>query len=374
MLSDNSHNGLFMTPWKQKQAAMLSYFSSLEYLTALHKLVADLINGTVEPVLDIAKQQKRDILLEDNRWGIRNTSKNWSNYGWPFLKDLQVSLASDIAQRGSGVYKMTAVNEYLYGMQQLSLEWMTPAEEAILNEALQKISEWATSLDSTVADTMSADWNDYYFAYSYPKFASEFSTIQKFRIRNDVVCQTGLIPEKTGVYISKDEPHAALQFAWSGKKGRKLRDANTFNDLGLSALAAVGRKDLWFNDQKMFEFATTSTYANLLHDDVIWEDGPHPALASSAVARRAFTKRKSDWYLVEPIDGEFDNLSDLDTIEAVVEKIGPRIVGGGKCVEPGFYFSPASSGSRRYFAKGDVASAFNSQYGETFWQWDANQD
>lgn len=371
MSSNNSRNQLWMTPWKKKQAAMLFYFSSLEYLATLHELVTNLINGTVEPILDLAKKQQRDVLLKDDRWGTRNTSSNWSSYGWPFLKDLQASLARDIALRGSGVYKMTAVNEYLYGMQQFSLDWMTPGEETILNEATQRISSWAESLDSTMADARAGDWNDYYFAYSYPDFALKFERIPRFRIRNDVVCQSGVIPENAGIYISKDDPHAALQFAWSGKEGRKLRDANTFSELGLAALATVGRKDLWFNDQKMFDFATTSKYAALLHDDVIWEDGPHPALASSAVARKAFTKRKSEWYLVEPVEGEFDNLADLDIVESVEQR--PRIVGGEKCVEPGFYFSPSRPGSRRYFSRDEITPKFDTHYGETFWQWDLEQ-
>jgi hypothetical protein len=364
-------NNVELTPWRKKQAAMLLYYSSLEYLVALHKLVTDLINGDVEAILDKAKVQQRDKLLIDKRWGTRNTSKNWSNYAWPYLKDLQISLAKNIAQRESGVYRMTAVNEYLYAMQQFSLDWMTPAEEEIFNSATENISYLAIPLDRTMADFMSSDWNDFGFAYRYSDHVPQFDTIQKFRVNVDIIVPTGVIPDKTGIYVSKDDPNAALQFAWSGKDGRKLREANTFNELGLDALAAVGRKDLWFNDQKMFDFATTSKYAELLHDDVIWEDGPHPDLAPSAVARQAFTKRQSEWYLVEPIDGEFEKLADLDIVENV-EK-GPRIAGGEKCIEPGFYFSPSRPDSRRYFSKGDNTPEFDTQYGSTIWQWDIEQ-
>jgi hypothetical protein len=108
-----------------------------------------------------------------------------------------------------------------------------------------------------------------------------------------------------------------------------------------------------------------------LRDDVIWTDGPHPDLAPAAVARKAFTERASEWYLVEPIEGVFDNLADLDNVEPV-EQVR-RIAGGEKCIEPGFYFAPSMPNSRRYLAKGEVAPAFASHYGETFWQWDGNQ-
>ncbi|CAH0246987.1 hypothetical protein SRABI118_02867 [Massilia sp. Bi118] len=360
-----------LTSWRKKQAAMLLYYSSLEYLITLHKLVTDLINGDVEAILERAQIQRRDKLLVDKRWGVRNTSKNWSNYAWPYLKDLQISLAKNIAEREAGVYGMTAVSEYLYALQQFSLDWMTPAEEEILNTATQNISYWATPLDKTMADFMSSSWNDFGFAYRYPDYVTQFDTISKFHVNTDIIVSTDVIPEKTGIYVSKDDPHAALQFAWAGKEGRKLREANTFNELGLDALAAVGRKDLWFNEQKMFDFATTSKYAKLLHDDVIWENGSHPDLAPSAVARQAFTKRPSEWYLVEPIEGEFEKLADLDIVETVEN--GPRIAGGEKCTEPGFYFAPSRLDSRRYFSRGDTAPSFDTQYGATIWQWDMQQ-
>jgi hypothetical protein len=373
MNSTNVKSAFPLTFWQQKQAAMLAYFSSLDYLITLHELVTQLINGNIEAVLDLAKLQGRDAVLVDERWGSRDTSQNWSDNAWPFLKNLQASLARDISERPHGKFKKTAVYEYFRGMDQFSLGWMTPDEEDAFDVARKNISNWAASLDLTMSDWTSNDWDDYGFAWDYPAFASRFDKIPRFRIRTDIVYPTGAIPEQTGIYISKDDPHAALQFAWSGKEGRKLRKATTFNDLGLAALAAVGREDLWFNDEKMFEFTTSPPYAELFREDVIWSDGPHPTLATSAVARRAFTKRDSDWYLVEPVEGEFDRLADLSTSTPLRED-GPRIVGGEKCVEPGFYFSPSRTNSRRYFAKGELAPVLGSQYGETYWQWDLNQE
>jgi len=358
-----------LTSWKQKQAAMLACFSSTEYLVHLHKLVIHLINGNVEPVLDRAESQGRDAILVDERWGTRDTAQNWSSNAWPFLKNLQVSLSKNIAERASGKFMKTPVHEYFRGMDQFSLDWMTPDEEAAFNVERQRINTWASPIDLTMSDLMSKGWNDYYFAYDYPEFASRFDQVPRFRIRTDIICPTGVIPKQTGIYIAKNDPHAALQFAWSGKEGRPLRKATTFNELGLAALAAVGRDDLWFSDDKMFKFTTSPPYAQLFHDDVIWSDGPHPNLAPSAVARRAFTTRDCDWYLVEPIEGEFDRLADLGT--PAQAKHGPRIVGGEQCVEPGFYFSPSRPNSRRYFAKGEIAPVFDTQYGKTFWQWDS---
>jgi hypothetical protein len=44
------------------------------------------------------------------------------------------------------------------------------------------------------------------------------------------------------------------------------------------------------------------------------------------------------------------------------------------CPEPGFWFTPAQAGSRRYFKSGDVMPEVGGDYGATIWQWDQNQE
>lgn len=361
-----------LTPWQRKQAAMLYYYSSLDYLTELQKRVRAFLTGTVDPVLDQAKAQNRDALLTDARWGNRNTSQNWANYGWPFLKDLQLALAKDIALRPSGVYSITTVNECLRGLENFSLDWMTPGEMQAYETAVQQINNWASPLDNTMAGPSVNKWSDYHFAYYYPSFAANLQKIPRFRIRTETIYRTGEVPHLAGVYISKDDPHAALQFAWPGNRGMELRMAKTFNDVGLAALSDVGRDDLWFDADKMLHFATTSHFAPALKDEVTWDGVPCSGLAASAVARSAFLSRKSEWYFLEPVQGEFDSLADLSTAESNEQHT--RIVGGEVCTEAGFYFSPAHLGSRRYFSAGETTPTIDNEYGRTFWQWDLKQD
>lgn len=47
---------------------------------------------------------------------------------------------------------------------------------------------------------------------------------------------------------------------------------------------------------------------------------------------------------------------------------------GGACIETGFYFTPAKRFSRRLFSKGEIMPDCDSDYGETIWQWDKNQE
>jgi hypothetical protein len=55
--------------WRRKQAAMLYNYASLDYLKGLHRMVTDLMNGFIEPLLSAVKEQGRDSVLVDPRWG-----------------------------------------------------------------------------------------------------------------------------------------------------------------------------------------------------------------------------------------------------------------------------------------------------------------
>jgi hypothetical protein len=361
-----------LTAWHKKQVAMLYYFSSVDYLKSLHHMVGDLIDGVVDPLLDMAKAQHRDRLLISKAWGDRNTSQNWANHAWPFLKDLQTSLAKSIAFRTSNRYHISAVNECLRGISEFSLDWTTPEEEHVLKLALSTISDYASRFDRTV-EAPHNRWNDYRFAYNYSAFAACHSKIPEFRLRNDVVGETGKAPPQTGVYFCPDDLNSSVQFAWNQNGGVELRPANTFNDIGLAALSAVGRDALWFDEGKMFNFATSKPYDAHFHDSVHLDGEPYPSLAPAAVARSAFTTRPCKWLLVEVVPGQFEDLDSLVELEPTMAPFSRRIAGGERCSEAGFYFTPSRANSRRFFAEDEIMPQFNSSYGTTYWQWDSNQ-
>jgi hypothetical protein len=98
-----------LTSWQKKQAALLYHFASLDYLKGLQEGIRDLVK-IVDPTLDLAKAQGRDTFLVDKQWGNRNTSENWANNAWPFLKDFQLSIAKHIANRALEIYSITGAN------------------------------------------------------------------------------------------------------------------------------------------------------------------------------------------------------------------------------------------------------------------------
>ena len=56
------------------------------------------------------------------------------------------------------------------------------------------------------------------------------------------------------------------------------------------------------------------------------------------------------------------------------ERLNLRGVGGEPCPQAGWWFTPARTGSRRYFKQDEVMPVIEgSDYGSTFWQWDVDQ-
>jgi hypothetical protein len=316
------------SPWHARQAAMLYEYASLNYLKKLHKVVTQLIDGVVDPLLTISASQGRDALLKNGQWETRNTSENWANNAWPFLKELQGSLAKDIAMRAFDQYKITATSECLRGAEQFSMQWATADEEKEYERAVALVNSFASNIDYTLFPQREPRWSDYDFFYAYAGFKAESPRIPKFRIRTDLIGETGGVPPRTGVYIAADDPNAALQFAVSGNAGIRLREASTFNQIGLDALAAVGRNDLWFNQQKMVDFATKSKHAALLDRRIALDCGPNADLAAPYVAMHAFETHPAKWYFVEIVPDEFDDVELTPSVETSAES--PERRAGGE--------------------------------------------
>jgi hypothetical protein len=359
--------------WQKKQAGMLHYFTSEEYLRQLHRLVTQLVDGNIDPLLETVKAQGRDALLIDAVWGDRNTAMNWSNHAWPMLKDLQVSIAKQVALRSANRFSVTAVNYYFRGMSEYSMDWATPGEEELIKNAMEMISRFAYRHDRCVEKSPNR-LDDFICSVTYPEFSKLQSRIPKFIVRPHIRGTTGEIPPQTGIYICVDDPHAALQFVWTADKGAPLRVANTFNEIGLDAFRQVGRQDLWLNDAKMYAFAISPKYRDRFLPSLMIGSAPEPRLASSAVARSAFKTRSCEWVLVDIVPGEFEDLASLPREDEPHQASRTAVQGGTPCPETGFYFSPSTPGSRSLFNIGEMLPSLPSQYGVTYWQWDDRQD
>ena len=361
-----------LSDWQKKQAAMLYHYSSLEYLKYLHRMVTNLIDGIIDPLLVLAKYQDRDSIFISSRWGTRDTSENWSNFAWPFLKDYQASLAKDIANRAFEKYQKTGTNDCFRGVAEYSLRWATVAEEKCFEDIVRAISSYANKIDKTLDDYQHSRWTDFGFTLAYQEYRIDHPNIPRFQIRTDLPTESGKVPPKSGVYVSQSDPNASLQFAWTGNGGGKLRASKTFSAIGLAALDFVGRANLWRNDEKMFDFAMRADHTDMFRDTIYIQGEEHRDFSSMAVASAAFINRPCKWYFVEMVEGELDEISEAANQSPTDNR--PKITGGERCVTAGYYFTPARPNSRRRFAINQCAPAYDSQYGQTIWQWDVDQD
>ena len=357
-----------LTKWQKKQAALLCHFSSLKYLEGLRERIK-VLRIFANDVLNVNELQGRDKLLRSKQWGNRNTGENWENNAWPFLGDFQRSVARDIADRKSNIYHKTGAYQCVRGISEFSLQWMAPEEQEGFDRKLAEVSRYASYIDDTMDRAVYATrWDDFGLTMAWQEHTDNFPVLPKFSARPELVCQSGQVPPKSGVYVSMDDPHATLQFGWNGSDRGKLLDSTTLNDLGKRAVASVGRAKLWIDGDAMLRFVLDNLLFPELIRDPFFEESQIPDLAPALVARNAFESKPSTWCFVEIVKDEFEQIED-ETGQARTETL--RFGGGEHCSREGFYFSPANPNSRRYFRVGEQFPVLNSEYGKTIWQWDS---
>lgn len=357
--------------WQKKQATLLYMFASHDYLKELYQRVHQL-QDYADALLNKSLVEGRDQFLRDAKWGDRNTSENWSNNAWAFLADFGLSLTRDLADRQSQIYRITGANQCSRAMSEFSMEWTTPAEQKKFDDMFESISNYAGYIDSTMDKFHRAGrWNDFRLSIAWAKHSSLFSKLPIFKVHEDIEGETGKIPPKTGVYISTGHPNATLQFAWNGDEHGKLRECAIFNRLGESALATVGRSKLWLDGDAMLKFVLDNQNSPELREDSYFAKSHTPVLAPSLVGRNAFTSAPSKWCYIELLPDEFEPIAaEADQFEHEER----RLEAGQRCEVSGFYFTPASPGSRRYIRQGDILPKLDSSYGDTIWQWDQRQE
>jgi hypothetical protein len=355
-----------LTAWQKKQATILYHYASLDYLKGLQQRLNDLM-AFIDATLDLAEAQKRDQFLVNTRWGIRDTSENWSNNAWPFLKFFQKGIAEDIANRAFEIYNITGAHHCARGMSEYSMVWSTPEEEAKFDTMFQAIYKYANKIDYTMdKHNRSGRWDDFVFTLNWRDIKHQFLQLPKFQVRTDVEGESGKVSIRTGVYVSQDDPNGALQYAWSGEKNGHLIECGAFNSLGLKALHAVGRGDLWLDDNKMLAFALAHKNDPLISQDSFFQEPPNARVASSVISLGGFTSRPCKWYFVEMINDEYEDIDDRPV--ALASQL--RMQAGEPCPKSGVWEAQdVTHPIERYYAAGAVMADLGSAYGLTVWLW-----
>ncbi|MBX3618822.1 MAG: hypothetical protein KF891_02345 [Rhizobacter sp.] len=358
-----------LNTWQKRQAALLYHFASLDYLKGLKKLLDDFVKG-VDITLDRAKQEGRDRFLVSERWGSRDTSANFSTYGFAALMDFQKSVSRQIAEISIEYYHGTGFNQCNRLLQELSLNWTTEEEEAQFEGGMKVLGQYAACIDGV----MNHRWTDDLIHVYLQEHGHLIPRRPKFKVRTDVEAESGRLPIRTGVYVPQDDPYGTLQFAWTGNVDGRLADCQTFNELGLQAVKTVGRDAIWTPDPRLLPLLKHPAHLAGFKE-FNWTNNPnHLDDARSAwlyISANGFTTRPCTWYYVERVEGEFDDEEEAE--ERTPHHQRQRCEASLPCPREGYWFTPARANSRRHFKAGELMPEVGGDYGATIWQWDSGQ-
>jgi hypothetical protein len=361
---------------QKRQATLLYHWMSLEYLKGLKDLIDALIKG-VDVNLELAKRQGRDALIANDRWGVRDTSANWSTHVFPALEDFRKSTARLIAWRSAESYCGTGANQCGRMISEHSSLWMTPEEEEAFKKQFEAVYNYAQFIDFAAGvGGRRHQLHDVSMAIYWQEFGHLFPRLPKFRVRTDVEGITGKKPLRTGVYVAQDDAIATLQFAWTGNNDGVLGEAQTLNDVGRRALSAVGRGRMWLKTDEVAEYVAAAFKRGEVSDLDGFPPGSErdPDFAGMIFGINVRTTRLCKWYFVERVEGEFDDETEAaNTPLSSPALTGLRVAAGQACPRAGWWVSPAGATSRRQFAAGEVMPDLGGAYGATIWQWDDRQ-
>ena len=357
-----------LNPWHKRQAALILHFTSNEYIQGLLSQIDGLV-------------RKVDMMLEERlsvdavglavaNWDSTDTAAHFSTLAFPALQDYRGATAYMIAMRASEFYSAGGENQCSRMLDEYghSMLWATPEQENFFRDEIERIFRYGGKLNAVAKrpSTISDCW----FWIVWGQGNIDRSRIPRFRVRTDIVARSDEAPPRTGIYVCKDDPYAALQFAWTGGYG-ELGPAVTFSEFGHHLLRRVGRNGLWDDKEGLWKIleenrhVTEFGWTNIQSDEI--------AHVASYLARGAFDERPSDWYFVELIEGEYE---DIDGTYAGVgsASVQPNRMPAGKSVPmSGWWYSPAQ-GVRRYFKQDEVFPTISSSdWGDTFWLWALDQ-
>ena len=356
-----------LNPWHKRQAALIHHFTSMEYLKGLLPQIDSLLAMT-DQILD-----ERSHLDTAGRalagWESQDTASHFSTYAYPALMEFRECVVEDIAlrsierYRGAGEHQCARMlEEYAYQM-----AWATPEQEKLFRETTERVFRYARQISSIVSRPSTMD--DFIYWLLWNESAADTQHIPAFRVRTDICAHTHQTPPRTGIYVAKDDPMASLQFAWTGGYGQ-LCPAMALNDVGRAILKQIGRERMWGDTEAFYRFLD----ANRHLDRYGWSDiqADLVKVAPSVIAGSAFDLKDCDWYFVEPIANEFEEIDGSYTGTDQPDLRPDRVAAGERAPVAGWWYSPAQ-GSRRFFKQGDVFPAINSDWGDTFWIWAPDQ-
>ncbi len=342
---------------QKRQAALLYHYTSAEYLESIIAAAREWLK-TADATLDQAERSERDKLMALEGWEVGDTAANWSTYGHPMLADMMRMLYKQRAERAVEKYAPPNIRFTYMGLQHFSLNWTLPEEERKFEDAATACLAAASPLDAVLRRS----WDDVDFEAEWETLRGIIRPLPRYKLRSDVVGESGRIPPRTGVYVPADDPFGALQFAWTGDEAGALGSCVTFTDLAKEYCALLGRELMWRNPHD-----PASDVTDLYFDKWCEAKGLKVELGHGRNPH-AFTSRPCKWYFVERIEGEYED-------EPAAPPTADRLRGepGTRVPRSGWWYTPSIKGEQgfRYFEEGShFPDTAHTEWGAVFWQFD----
>lgn len=297
---------------------LLERYSSFEYYEPMYKAWKEMLDHVETCYAKFMNRLPHDYR---NRPVPKQPDVAWGQMVLPNFRNTMLSLESGylLMQRGdkSGTSASISVEGDVRGQRDYWAEWMDEVEPdgaGKYYERLYRASHYAGNIHATY----SGFWSKSELTSNYWEDGrgplNPPPTWPAYRLNKSVTVKTGDIIPQTGIYLPTADDSCAEFLI----KGREAIEAN------------VG-----YDPKRM----------------------------------QNVSEEPTTWILVDRIADR----SDIPAVQAAEAAQRLRCPAGQLCPQSGFWFTPAKTDSRRYFKAGEIMPRFETDYGETIWQWDEIQ-
>jgi hypothetical protein len=215
-----------LSPWRQRQAAMLYRFASLDYMKAVDDVLSRVIEGSTTPAIEQSLAESyAEVMSSQQR--MHNDPRLWERNMREKLTEMRRLLREDINARSRGRYRAGSLGHFFKQVAHAdSYEGYRMSDEYHVCEHF--VSKYSDPTESILVEHLRQQPPDEcWFTHHLAQHLLDQPELPQLRVRTEITARSGESPPRAGVYIRQDDPNAAPQFAWPEKDRGQLVDSGT---------------------------------------------------------------------------------------------------------------------------------------------------